>query len=104
MLAHLSRDQPHHRRNLPRVCSFFAKGQCNRGKECPYRHDEATEETDASRQNIRDRYYGVNDPVAQRLLTGRAAKATKLTPPDDPQIMTLYLGGIKPDVTKQDIT
>ncbi len=26
-------------RNLPFVCSFFLKGQCNRGSSCPYSHD-----------------------------------------------------------------
>jgi len=104
MLAHLSREAPYYRRNLPKPCSFFAKGECTRGKACEFRHDTEPGETTntSSHQNIRDRYFGVNDPVAQRLLT--KAKATTLVPPEDPQIMTLYLGGVKPDITKQDIT
>ena len=49
------------------MCSFFAKGKCNRGAECPYRH-EMPSTGELADQNIRDRYYGVNDPVAKKLL------------------------------------
>jgi len=104
MLAHLSRTKPYYNRNLPRICSFFVKGECNRGKECPYRHDEnpATEETHSAKQNIRDRYYGVDDPVANKILGH--AKKFRLDPPQDASITTLYLGGVKSDITKQDLT
>ena len=27
------------KKNLPRICSFFVKGQCSRGDLCPYRHE-----------------------------------------------------------------
>ena len=44
-----------------------------------------------SEQNIKDRYYGVNDPVAAKLLD-RAAQWQKLTPPEDRSICTLFVG------------
>ena len=36
-LARLARSDPYYRRNLPKICSFFLKGDCTRGAECPYR-------------------------------------------------------------------
>lgn len=59
-----------------------------------------------SQQNLRDRYYGSNDPVADKLLN-RAKALPKLTPPDDPSITTLFLGNLSRDdrlvVTEADI-
>ena len=101
MLAKLARTTPYYKRNLPHICSFFVKGTCNRGAECPYRHEMPPEESDLSKQNIKDRYYGVNDPVAKRIL----ARATerRLTAPEDPTITTLYIGGINPFITEADL-
>ena len=40
MLKQLARTDPYYKRNQPNICSFYAKGQCNRGSECPYRYVE----------------------------------------------------------------
>lgn len=53
-----------------------------------------------SDQNIRDRFYGVNDPVADKLLK-RYEGMPKLDPPEDKSITTLYIGGL-PDGTTED--
>jgi pre-mRNA-splicing factor RBM22/SLT11 len=37
MLKQLARTDPYYKRNRPHVCSFFVKGECKRGAECPYR-------------------------------------------------------------------
>ena len=37
MLLKLARTQPYYKRNRPHICSFFVKGECKRGEECPYR-------------------------------------------------------------------
>jgi pre-mRNA-splicing factor RBM22/SLT11 len=37
MLRKLARSQPYYNRNMPHICSFFVKGECARGEECPYR-------------------------------------------------------------------
>lgn len=39
MLKQLARTGPYYNRNRPQICSFFAKGECSRGTECPYRSD-----------------------------------------------------------------
>ena len=39
------------------MCSFFARGECKRGAECPYRHEMPTT-GELANQNIKDRYYG----------------------------------------------
>lgn len=94
MLKKLGRSQPYYNRNLPHICSFFVKGECKRGEECPYRHTKPTDPDDPlSQQNMKDRFYGQNDPVAEKLLN-RAKAFPKLNPPDDPTITTLYLGNL----------
>jgi hypothetical protein len=54
MLASLARTTPYYKRNQARVCSFFVRGQCTRGAECPYRHEMPTSGP-LSEQNIKDR-------------------------------------------------
>ena len=51
------RAAPYYKRNQARVCSFWVRGECKRGAECPYRH-EMPESGPLSEQNIKDRYYG----------------------------------------------
>ncbi|KAI3946482.1 hypothetical protein MKX01_017698 [Papaver californicum] len=63
----LQRTAPYYKRNRAPPCTFYARGICNRGAACPYRH-EIPVTGELSRQNIKDRYYGVNDPVAAKLL------------------------------------
>uniref|UniRef100_A0A1I8H4X9 C3H1-type domain-containing protein n=1 Tax=Macrostomum lignano TaxID=282301 RepID=A0A1I8H4X9_9PLAT len=70
MLHRLARTTPYYKRNRPHICSFYVKGECRRGEECPYRHERPTDPDDPlSEQNIRDRYHGTNDPVANKLMT-----------------------------------
>uniref|UniRef100_A0A182NGG8 Pre-mRNA-splicing factor RBM22 n=1 Tax=Anopheles dirus TaxID=7168 RepID=A0A182NGG8_9DIPT len=103
MLAKLARTAPYYKRNLPHICSFWVKGECKRGEECPYRHDKPVEPDDPlSEQNIRDRYYGRNDPVADKLMK-RAASIPTLDPPEDKTITTLYVGNLGEHITEVDI-
>ena len=81
MLAALARTTPYYKRNQARICSFFVRGACTRGAECPYRHEMPTSGP-LSEQNIKDRYYGVNDPVADKLMA-RYEERGKLAPPED---------------------
>ena len=37
MLKNMARNDPNYKRNRPHICSFFVKGECNRGVECPFR-------------------------------------------------------------------
>jgi pre-mRNA-splicing factor RBM22/SLT11 len=37
MLKSIARTDPHYKRNRPHICSFFVKGECKRGGECPFR-------------------------------------------------------------------
>lgn len=54
LLKRLARNDPSYKRNRPHICSFYAKGACNRGDACPYRH-ELPVENELSHQNIKDR-------------------------------------------------
>jgi len=103
LLMKLARTTPYYKRNRPHICSFWVKGECKRGEECPYRHDKPTDPDDPlADQNIKDRYYGVNDPVAKKLLD-RAKAMPALEAPEDKSITTLYIGGLGEGVTDQDV-
>ncbi|MCO5575212.1 hypothetical protein L7F22_029010 [Adiantum nelumboides] len=97
----LQRTTPYYKRNRAHVCSFYVRGECTRGAECPYRH-EMPITGELSQQNIKDRYYGVNDPVASKLLR-KAGEMPSLIPPEDESIRTLYVGGLDQRVTEDDI-
>ena len=59
-----------------------------------FRHEKPTDPDDPlSNQNIRDRFYGVNDPVAEKLLT-RYKEIPSLETPEDKTVTTLYLGNV----------
>lgn len=59
---------PYYERNKAKICSFWVKGECTRGDECPFRH-EMPKTGPLSVQKFKDRYYGMNDPVAQKMLS-----------------------------------
>lgn len=85
MLKQLARTDPYYKRNRPHVCSFFVKGECKRGSECPFRH-EMPVNNELSHQNIQDRYHGRNDPVAKKIMSAHA-ETQGLKPPDDETIV-----------------
>ncbi|KAF2312596.1 hypothetical protein GH714_035177 [Hevea brasiliensis] len=97
----LQRTTPYYKRNRAHVCSFYVRGECTRGAECPYRH-EMPVTGELSQQNIKDRYYGVNDPVALKLLN-KAGEMPSLEAPEDESIRTLYVGGLDARITEQDL-
>ena len=48
-------DHPYYKWNRPHLCSFWVKGECTRGEECPYRHEKPTDPDDPlADQNIKD--------------------------------------------------
>ncbi|KAG0608088.1 hypothetical protein M758_8G076900 [Ceratodon purpureus] len=97
----LQRTTPYYKRNRAHICSFYVRGECTRGAECPYRH-EMPVTGELSQQNIKDRYYGVNDPVAAKLLR-KAGEMPSLAAPEDMSIKTLYVGGLVDRVTEEDL-
>lgn len=113
MLKELARTDPYYKRNRPHICSFFLKGECNRGDACPYRHEQPPANASSSssgsgsitnpdgsiasgekgigaQKSIQDRYHGRNDAVAKRLLN-TYAESQGLTPPSDQSITSLFL-------------
>uniref|UniRef100_A0A8C9Q1W9 Pre-mRNA-splicing factor RBM22 n=1 Tax=Spermophilus dauricus TaxID=99837 RepID=A0A8C9Q1W9_SPEDA len=103
LLLKLARTTPYYKRNQPHICSFWVKGDCKRGEECPYRHEKPTDPDDPiADQNIKDCYYGINDPVADKLLM-QASIMPRLDPPEDKTITTLDVGGPGDTVTETDL-
>lgn len=98
----LARSAPYYRRNRSRVCTFWLKGECKRGDECPYRHefDEDVIEEPITFKGIKDRFNGADDPLAEKILTGRKDLAA---PPADKTVTTLFLGGLENSITEDEI-
>jgi pre-mRNA-splicing factor RBM22/SLT11 len=105
---------PRYDRNRARLCTMFAKGECTRGLYCQFRHELPTaKENPLAKQNIVDRYYGVNDPVAVGILArSRPAPAAggkrgmgrprgPPEPPEDKSVTSLFIGGLTEAVTEQ---
>ena len=93
------------KRNAAHVCSFFVRGECKRGAACPYRHTDITDQ-DLERMNkghgsiddkIRERYNGVNDPIAKKILDKFDIPKVPVAPTDK-LITTLFMGGVTPDI------
>uniref|UniRef100_A0A2N9HXP1 C3H1-type domain-containing protein n=1 Tax=Fagus sylvatica TaxID=28930 RepID=A0A2N9HXP1_FAGSY len=77
----LQRTTPYYKRNRAHVCSFYIRGECTRGAECPYRH-EMPITGELSQQNIKDRYYGyVQWLMISSFLTLEGVCAVGLLPP-----------------------
>lgn len=105
-LAALARKTPNFDRNRARICSFFAKGECKRGKSCPYRHElpQSARDDPLARQDYKDRYYGVNDPVAARMAQRFAERAARAAaPPEDKSVTTLFVGNLPSAATEGDL-
>mmetsp|Transcript_29333 Transcript_29333/g.64659 ORF Transcript_29333/g.64659 Transcript_29333/m.64659 type:complete len:460 (-) Transcript_29333:102-1481(-) len=77
-LQSMARMEPRYERNLPKLCSFFARGECDRGTNCPFRHEMPRDRNDPlSKQNTKDRFYGTSDPVADKMLGRQKARQEK---------------------------
>ncbi|WVR08621.1 pre-mRNA-splicing factor SLT11 [Kwoniella sp. DSM 27419] len=100
MLKNLARTDPHYKRNRPHICSFFVKGECKRGGECPFRH-ELPKENELSKQSLVDRYYGKNDPVAKKILREQA-ESKGMKAPEDKTVTTLLFLGL-PQTTEAEV-
>eukprot|EP01068_Selenidium_serpulae_P011826 Selendium_serpulae@DN5730_c0_g1_i1.p2 len=102
MLVKLARTTPYYQRNRARICSFWQRGQCMRGETCPFRHEDNDGDPDLADQNIKDRYAGQSDPVAEKIFR-RVEQQNALQPPEDKRVTTLYLGGLSAETGENDI-
>eukprot|EP00500_Bicosoecida_sp_ms1_P007059 CAMPEP_0203817136 /NCGR_PEP_ID=MMETSP0115-20131106/18336_1 /ASSEMBLY_ACC=CAM_ASM_000227 /TAXON_ID=33651 /ORGANISM="Bicosoecid sp, Strain ms1" /LENGTH=500 /DNA_ID=CAMNT_0050726053 /DNA_START=249 /DNA_END=1751 /DNA_ORIENTATION=+ len=113
-LLRLARREPKYKRNLAHICSFFARGECTRGASCPYRHEMPTDkEHPFAKQNIKDRFYGVDDPVAAAMLKRAGLRGggdgdggggeARLGEPDSPDAKKLWIGRVTESVTEGDL-
>jgi pre-mRNA-splicing factor RBM22/SLT11 len=100
-LKKMARSKPYFERNAAHLCTFYIKGACKRGEECPYRH-EMPKHKDLEQQNLKDRYYGVNDPVAAKMLN-QTDKKSSLKPPEDKTLTSVLLQNVHPEIEEGDI-
>lgn len=94
ILEKIARTKPYYERNLAHICSFWLKGECTRGALCTYRHDNPHKDKNLDNQNIKDRFYGVNDPVAKKILN-QIENSRYLKAPDDKSIKTICISFVE---------
>ncbi|CAE7916933.1 rbm22, partial [Symbiodinium sp. KB8] len=108
-LIRLARDRAKagYQRNLPKVCTFWLNGECERGAACPYRHEQPPQGHEAGgsvQKSIQERYEGKEDPHAKALLAKAKAEYDDFPqPPQDQAITTLWLGEVPERTTDMDI-
>ena len=97
-------------RNDSKPCTYYVRGECNRGNACSYSHDAPSHDSTLAKQSITDRYNGKNDPVALKLLNNQSnnarhhnASSAASIAPDDQSITTLFIGSIDPCVSDQQL-
>jgi len=95
-LEEMANMEPRYERNMAKLCSFFARGECNRGANCPFRHEMPRDRNDPmAKQNTKNRFYGTSDPVANRILGRQRRKEEEVKQEDadgyDKARATLYL-------------
>jgi pre-mRNA-splicing factor RBM22/SLT11 len=72
-LSEMAQMKPNYERNLAKLCTFYARGECDRGTTCPFRHEFPRDRNDPMcKQSTKDRFFGGDDPVASKML-GRKA-------------------------------
>lgn len=116
LINRVQRKGPYYKRNEPHLCSFFVRGICNRGVSCPYLHprkeDLPKKDDPLANQNIKDRFFGTNDPVAAKLMNRHELMKQKdneislrgpPTTPIDETIRTLFISGIDESVTEDNV-
>ena len=117
------------KRNQRYICSFFLRGECNRGDLCPYRHEipedddidfdeneidkiNGEEKSDIIEkdnkknkkqnviENIKARYMGIEDPVARRIIKNYSDKSPP-EPPKDLSIKTIVINEVLDESIKE---
>ena len=80
------------KRNLPQICSFYVKGNCIRGNNCPYRHEiPDIDDNKLLNNSIENRFNGINDPIAKKILN---EYSNMPKPPNDEKITTLCINDL----------
>ena len=83
-LEEMANMAPRYERNMAKLCSFFARGECNRGESCPFRHEMPRDRNDPmNKQNTKNRFYGTSDPVANKILGRQRRREEKVQKEDD---------------------
>lgn len=109
LLMRLARKKPYYNKNKTPICTFWLRNACTRN-DCPYRPcngdtnmPELSAAPELRKQNIKDRYFGTNDPVADQMLKRAMERPSrKLTPPEDTSITTLFIGNVDPEKIVED--
>jgi len=65
-------------------------------------HEDVQHHEVVSDKNIKDRFYGSNDPMAQKIINKVLVPNVPISP-EDKTITTLFMSGITDEITETDI-
>lgn len=88
------------------MCTFYLKGECKRGQECPYLHSERKyEEKQNIEENIQKRYLGEKTEQSEKyMLEQQLKRVRKPWTPLDPLAHTLLIKDYTSHLTQNDLT
>ncbi|KAJ7172354.1 pre-mRNA-splicing factor SLT11 [Mycena filopes] len=99
MLKQLARTDPYYKRNRPKICSFFVKGECKRGGRVPLPTRDARWTTNFRTRTSRIVSTGGMTPLPERSCPGHA-ESQGLKPPDDETITSIFLSALPVNSTE----
>ena len=76
MLKGIARSDPFYKRNRPHLCSFFAKGECTRGDECPFRLVTSLAQIQRQRQGSKSTVWAGADLMLRHEMPAEGSAST----------------------------
>ncbi|KAL0228124.1 hypothetical protein RCL1_004267 [Eukaryota sp. TZLM3-RCL] len=83
--------KPDYLKNRPKTCSFWLKGTCNRGAECPFLHEESETKPSSS---ISERFTGISSKIESQ----EKSKSTEIIDSDDDLLGDVSYSTMNPDL------
>ena len=91
----------HNTNNSTQICTFYLKGVCSKGEQCPYKHEIPSIEDIINNTNDIDKVKNIiEDPIEKKILREYSDSKPPL-PPEDKSITTLYINGIIDNSVKE---
>ncbi|TKY90897.1 hypothetical protein EX895_000895 [Sporisorium graminicola] len=97
------RDRPPSSLSSQKLCSAFARGNCERGDACPFKHelpaDDSLLAAQAPSNSIHPPPPSAPAPAPSTRPIKPASSPSGLPPPQDPAILSLFISSLPPTVT-----
>jgi pre-mRNA-splicing factor RBM22/SLT11 len=117
LLKRLAKSEPYYKRDRAYPCRDFAKGFCPRGDDCEYSHnlEDFTQEMRENAEDWLQQQYKRPRPREEAMFGGSVSNSRggdivpvatgtiDLTPPEDKNVLSLFLTGVEDDLPEYKI-